>query len=65
MSIKNALASVPVKDMSSAVQWYERLFGSTPPSSPRVVRSESSKDTHEKWDFMTAGEGAWTSWSSV
>lgn len=27
MSIQNALASVPVKDLRSAVQWYERLFG--------------------------------------
>lgn len=27
MSITNALASVPVKDLTSAVHWYERLFG--------------------------------------
>ena len=27
MSIKNVLASVAVKDLSSAVQWYEKLLG--------------------------------------
>jgi len=27
MPIQNALASVPVKDMISAVLWYEKLFG--------------------------------------
>lgn len=32
VSIKNALASVAVKDLSSAVQWYETLFGRPPDS---------------------------------
>lgn len=32
MSITNALASVAVKDLSSAVQWYQRLFGRPPDS---------------------------------
>lgn len=30
MSITNALASLAVKDMISAVRWYERLFGRPP-----------------------------------
>lgn len=32
MPITNALASVAVKDLSSAVQWYQRLFGRPPDS---------------------------------
>ena len=32
MSITNALASVAVKDLSSAVQWYQSLFGRPPDS---------------------------------
>ena len=32
MPITNALASVAVKDLSSAVQWYQRLFGRQPDS---------------------------------
>ena len=30
MSIKNALASVAVSDLNSAVQWYKSLFGRPP-----------------------------------
>lgn len=30
MSITNALASLAVRDLSSAAQWYERLFGRPP-----------------------------------
>jgi len=39
MSITNALASVAVNDLSSAVQWYQRLFGRPPDSEqePDVV----------------------------
>ena len=32
MSITNAFASVAVKDLSAAVQWYQRLFGRPPDS---------------------------------
>jgi len=34
MSIRNALASVPVKDLESSIGWYERLFGRRPDSRP-------------------------------
>ena len=34
MSIKNALASVAVKDLSSAARWYEKLLGKPPDSKP-------------------------------
>jgi len=34
MPIKNALASLAVKDMDSAVQWYEKLFGRPADSRP-------------------------------
>ena len=34
MSIKNALASVAVNDLSSAVQWYEKVLGKPPDSRP-------------------------------
>lgn len=34
MSIKNALASVAVKDLSSAARWYEELLGKPPDSKP-------------------------------
>lgn len=46
MPIKNALASVPVKDLTSAVHWYERLFG----------RSADSKQTElAQWQFEGGG----------
>ena len=46
MSIKNALASVPVKDLTSAVHWYERLF----------ARSADSRQTElAEWRFEAGG----------
>ena len=47
MSIKNALASVPVKDMKSAARWYETLFG-------RSADSESTIELAE-WKFERGG----------
>jgi predicted enzyme related to lactoylglutathione lyase len=47
MSIKNALASVAVKDLSSAVQWYERLFG-------RPADSRQMSEMAE-WKFERGG----------
>jgi predicted enzyme related to lactoylglutathione lyase len=46
MSIKNALASVPVNDLSSAVQWYERLFGRLP---------DSRQSELAEWKFEMGG----------
>jgi predicted enzyme related to lactoylglutathione lyase len=34
MTIRNAIASVAVKDLKSASQWYERLFGRAADSKP-------------------------------
>jgi hypothetical protein len=34
MPIRNAIASVAVKDLKSASQWYERLFGGPADSTP-------------------------------
>jgi hypothetical protein len=34
MSIKNALASLAVTDVNSAVQWYEKVLGKPPDSKP-------------------------------
>jgi len=34
MPIHNAIASLAVKDLKSASQWYERLFGRPPDSKP-------------------------------
>jgi len=34
MAIHNAIASLAVKDLKSASQWYERLFGRPPDSKP-------------------------------
>jgi predicted enzyme related to lactoylglutathione lyase len=34
MSIRNAIASLAVKDLQSASNWYERLFGRPPDSTP-------------------------------
>ena len=47
MSIKNALASVAVKDLGSAVEWYQRLFGRPPDS-----RQESNV---AEWKFERGG----------
>jgi predicted enzyme related to lactoylglutathione lyase len=46
MSITNALASVAVKDLSSAVQWYQRLFGRPPDSEQPEVAG---------WQFKQGG----------
>jgi hypothetical protein len=47
MSIKNALASVPVRDLSSAVQWYEGL----------IDRPPDARQTSEvvEWKFERGG----------
>jgi len=47
MSIKNAIASVAVKDLSSAVQWYETLFGRPADSRPMAEVAE--------WEFERGG----------
>ena len=47
MSIKNSLASVAVKDLSFAVQWYERLFGR--PADSRQVSGVA------EWKFEMGG----------
>jgi predicted enzyme related to lactoylglutathione lyase len=46
LSIKNALASVAVKDLESAVKWYERIFN-RPPSKPMPEVAE--------WSFERGG----------
>jgi hypothetical protein len=47
MPIKNAIASVAVRELSSAVAWYERLFG----------RPADSRPMHEvaEWKFERGG----------
>ena len=47
MSIKNALASVPVRDLGAAVQWYERL----------IDRPSDSRQKSEvvEWKFERGG----------
>jgi predicted enzyme related to lactoylglutathione lyase len=47
MSIDNAIASVAVKDLKSAVQWYEALFGRAPDSTPMPEVAE--------WKFARGG----------
>jgi predicted enzyme related to lactoylglutathione lyase len=47
MSIKNAIASLAVKDLSSAVQWYETLFGRPADSRPMAEVAE--------WKFERGG----------
>jgi hypothetical protein len=47
MSITNALASVAVKDLSSAVKWYETLFGRPPDSRKEFSVAE--------WKFERGG----------
>lgn len=40
MLINNALASLPVKDLTTSRIWYERLFGRAPDSSPMPTLAE-------------------------
>ncbi len=47
MSIKNALASIAVKDVNAAVQWYEKLLGKPPDSQPMPEVAE--------WKFERGG----------
>ena len=47
MSIINALASVAVNDLNSAVQWYEKVLGKPPDSRPMPEVAE--------WKFERGG----------
>lgn len=47
MTVKNVLASVPVKDLSSAKAWYERLLGRPADSTPMPELAE--------WKFEGGG----------
>jgi hypothetical protein len=47
MSIKNALASVAVKDLNAAIEWYARLLGKQPDSRPMPEVAE--------WKFERGG----------
>jgi hypothetical protein len=47
MSIKNALASVAVKDLNAAIQWYAKLLGEQPDSRPMPEVAE--------WKFELGG----------
>jgi predicted enzyme related to lactoylglutathione lyase len=47
MSIDNAIASVAVKDLKSAVAWYEALLGRSPDSTPMSEVAE--------WKFERGG----------
>jgi predicted enzyme related to lactoylglutathione lyase len=47
MAITNALASVAVKDLNSAVQWYEKVIGKPPDSRPMPEVAE--------WKFDRGG----------
>ena len=47
MTIKNAFASVAVRNFSKSVHWYEQLFGRTPDSSPLPQVAE--------WKFKDGG----------
>ena len=47
MSIRNAIASVAVKDLSAAVPWYEKLFGRPADSRPMAELAE--------WKFERGG----------
>jgi len=47
MSIKNALASVAVKDLNSSVKWYEKVLGKPPDSRPMPEVAE--------WKFERGG----------
>ncbi len=47
MPIRNAIASLAVRDLKSASQWYERLFGRPPDSTPMSEVAE--------WKFERGG----------
>ncbi len=47
MPVYNAIASVPVKDLKSACQWYERFLGRPPDSKPMSDLAE--------WKFEQGG----------
>ena len=47
MSIQNALASLPVKNLSVSIQWYEKLFGRAADSNPMPEVAE--------WKFDRGG----------
>ena len=47
MSIRNALASVPVAELESSLRWYEQLFGRGPDSTPMPQVAE--------WKFVGGG----------
>lgn len=47
MAITNALASVAVRDLNSAVQWYEKVIGKPPDSRPMPEVAE--------WKFERGG----------
>lgn len=47
MSIKNALASVPVKDLTAAVKWYEKVFGRP---------ADSRQAEWAEWQFEAGGK---------
>ena len=64
MSIDNVLASVAVKDVESAIGWYERLLGKPPESTPMPEVAEW-KFPHGGWLQVyqapeRAGEGSFT-----
>jgi predicted enzyme related to lactoylglutathione lyase len=47
MSINNALAGIPVRDISAAIIWYEKLLGRRPDSRPMASVAE--------WRFPSGG----------
>lgn len=47
MTIKNAIASLAVRDMSASVEWYQRLFGRPADSLPMAELAE--------WKFERGG----------
>ncbi|HVS16969.1 MAG TPA: nuclear transport factor 2 family protein [Planctomycetota bacterium] len=55
MSIENALASVPVRDLSSAVPWYASLFGRPPDSGQE---SETVEWKFEKGGWLQVYQNA-------
>ena len=64
MSITNALASVAVSDLSSAVAWYEDLFGRPADSTPTSELAEWSFDMGGRLQIYQlparAGSGSFT-----
>ena len=47
MTIKNALASIAVKDLAAAVRWYKRVLGKPPDARPMAEVAE--------WKFDRGG----------